>query len=211
MIEYRTIRTAASHEIVIKKSRFICNISQAFTKEEAEDFICKISKQHYKATHNCVAYQIGNHNEEQKAIDNGEPSGTAGIPMLEVLKQNDLKNVVCVVTRYFGGVKLGTGGLVRAYSHSVSEAVKSIGIIERCLRIPLSLQVDYTLSGKVDYWIANSSYSLTNTNYLEKVTYTLDIPPKELDQVKLDLTNLTNAHVTFTIGQEHYVDLAVSI
>lgn len=110
MIEYRTIRTAASHEIVIKKSRFICNISQAFTKKEAEDFISKISKQHYKATHNCVAYQIGNHNEEQKAIDNGEPSGTAGIPMLEVLKQNDLKNVVCVVTRYFGGIKLGTGG-----------------------------------------------------------------------------------------------------
>src|SRR5690606_36119864 len=114
--KYYTVKQAGSHEIIIQKSRFIGYVERVNTENEANEFIQKIKKQHYNATHNCSAYIIGDHDQIQKANDDGEPSGTAGIPMLEVLKRLNLKNTAVVVTRYFGGIKLGAGGLIRAYS-----------------------------------------------------------------------------------------------
>ena len=211
MIEYRTIKSAGEHEIEIKKSRFICRIQRAYTKEEADAFVEEVRKEHYKATHNCVAYQIGERNEIQRALDDGEPSGTAGVPMLEVLKNMDLKNVACVVTRYFGGTKLGAGGLVRAYSGAVSEAVHQIGVVERRLQTQVDVTIDYSLNGSMAYWVENSPYSLLDTTYLEKVTYHLGVPSQEVDKVQEELTNLTAAQASFQIGEEVYVDIPVPV
>lgn len=210
MIEYRTIRTTGTHEIVIKKSRFICNIAHVESETEAEAFITKIKKEHYKATHNCVAYQIGDKNEIQRALDNGEPSGTAGIPMLEALKHMALQNVVAVVTRYFGGIKLGAGGLIRAYSNAVSEAVHAIGVVERQLQRPMHITVDYALSGQMENWVANQPYALLDTHYLEQVTYILGVPTNDVDTLKATLIDFTNAQVTFHVEAERYVDVPVS-
>lgn len=125
MIErYRTIKENGQSEIEIKKSRFICSLKRIESEEEAKNFIQEIKKEHWKANHNCSAFVIGEKNEIQRSSDDGEPSGTAGVPMLEVLKKNQLINVAAVVTRYFGGTKLGTGGLIRAYTHAVSSIVR---------------------------------------------------------------------------------------
>ncbi|MER2141095.1 MAG: YigZ family protein, partial [Priestia megaterium] len=131
--QYYTVKQEGSHEITIQKSRFICHMKRVTTEEEAQQFIQDIKKQHWNATHNCSAYLIGERDQFQKANDDGEPSGTAGVPMLEVLKKRGLKDTVVVVTRYFGGIKLGAGGLVRAYGKSVSEALNELGTVKRTL------------------------------------------------------------------------------
>ena len=123
---YKTISQEGQEEIIIKGSRFICSLKRVTDEEEAKAFIQGVKKEHWKATHNCSAYLIGDTNHIQRAHDDGEPSGTAGVPMLEVLKKNDLRYVAAVVTRYFGGTKLGAGGLIRAYGKSVSSALRSI-------------------------------------------------------------------------------------
>ena len=128
--KYRTIKEDNQHEVEIKKSRFICFLKRIETEEEAKAFIQQIKKEHWKANHNCSAFVLGDHHEIQRSSDDGEPSGTAGVPMLEVLKKNDLINVCAVVTRYFGGTKLGAGGLIRAYSGSVAQAIVHTGIVE---------------------------------------------------------------------------------
>ncbi|RPA65467.1 YigZ family protein [Aerococcus agrisoli] len=211
MIEYRTVvAQGGTHEIDVKGSRFICNAKRVFSEAEAIEFIEAIRKEHYKATHNCVAFQIGDNNEIQRALDDGEPSGTAGVPMLEVLKQRDLKNIVVVVTRYFGGTKLGSGGLIRAYSSAVSEGLDTIGQVERKLQTQLAIEVAYTLSGKVEHWIEESTYQLLDTSYLADVTFHLGIPTNELDKVQNSLINLTSGQVKFEIGDEIYVDLPIN-
>lgn len=211
MIEYRTVvAQGGTHEIDVKGSRFICNAKRVFSEAEAIEFIETIRKEHYKATHNCVAFQIGDNNEIQRALDDGEPSGTAGVPMLEVLKQRDLKNIVVVVTRYFGGTKLGSGGLIRAYSSAVSEGLDAIGQVERKLQTQLAIEVAYTLSGKVEHWIEESTYQLLDTSYLADVTFYLGIPTNELDKVQNSLINLTSGQVKFEIGDEIYVDLPIN-
>lgn len=121
--DYKTVKGYGEKEIVISKSRFIAYVDRAETEEEAINFINKIKKMHYNATHNCSCYMIGEHNQIQKANDDGEPSGTAGVPMLEVLKKQGLQDTVVVVTRYFGGIKLGAGGLVRAYGKATTEGI----------------------------------------------------------------------------------------
>ena len=125
-----TIAEPIRQEITIEKSRFICSLAKVATEEEAQEFIKKIKKEYWDATHNCSAYVIGENSKAERSSDDGEPSGIAGLPMLEVLRKNSLYNVAAVVTRYFGGVKLGAGGLVRAYTGSVAEAVEAAGRAE---------------------------------------------------------------------------------
>src|SRR5690625_4457046 len=125
MIEnYYTVKKEGSVQMTIQKSRFIGYVKRVETEEDAQDFIQEIKKKHHDATHNCSAYIIGEHDQIQKANDDGEPSGTAGIPMLEVLKKQKLKDTAVVVTRYFGGIKLGAGGLIRAYGNTTSETIR---------------------------------------------------------------------------------------
>ena len=146
---YRTIREDGQSEQEIKKSRFICSLKRVTSEEEAKAFILALKKEHWKANHNCSAFVIGENNEIQRSSDDGEPSGTAGVPMLDVLKKNELINVVAVVTRYFGGTKLGAGGLIRAYASTVAAALKEIGIVEGTLNQTLYLTIDYPQLGKL--------------------------------------------------------------
>src|SRR5690625_617238 len=123
LTKYYTVKKSGSTQLMIQKSRFIGYIKRVETEEAAQEFINSIKKKHYDATHNCSAYIIGEHDQIQKANDDGEPSGTAGVPMLEVLKKQNLKDTAVIVTRYFGGIKLGAGGLIRAYGSTTSEAI----------------------------------------------------------------------------------------
>lgn len=145
---YITVKQDDFSEIEIKKSRFICSVKRVTSEEEAKAFIAAIKKEHWKANHNCSAFVIGEKNDIQRSSDDGEPSGTAGVPMLEVLKKKELINVVAVVTRYFGGIKLGTGGLIRAYSHALSHTLDEIGLVIGKLQQELLITIAYPLLGK---------------------------------------------------------------
>ena len=142
-MEFRTIKEDGQVQEEIKKSRFICHAKRVYSEGEARDFITAIKKEHYKATHNCSAFIIGERSEIKRTSDDGEPSGTAGVPMLGVLENHNLTNVCVVVTRYFGGIKLGAGGLIRAYAGSVALAVKEIGIIEIKEQAGIAIQMSY--------------------------------------------------------------------
>jgi uncharacterized YigZ family protein len=207
--DYLTVKETGQHEIIIDKSRFIAHISRATTEEEAINFIQKIKKEHNSATHNCSAYLIGETDNIQKANDDGEPSGTAGVPMLEVLKKRELKDTVAVVTRYFGGIKLGAGGLIRAYGKSVSEGLNHIGVVQRQLHQVIHITVDYTLLGKMENELRNSVYPIKEMNYMEKVEIQMYVPIKEADSFKDWITDLTNAQSEIVFGEKEYLEYAV--
>ena len=187
-----TIKQDGEYEVVIQKSKFIAHFKRVETEEEAQAFIQSIKKEHWNATHNCSAYIIGERNEHQKANDDGEPSGTAGIPMLEVLRKRHLKDTVVVVTRYFGGIKLGGGGLIRAYGGTVSEGLDAIGIVERLPMQQLTLTVDYTWIGKVENELRQSSYLLDDIIYADLVTFHMSVPVAETEEALAWLTDMTN-------------------
>lgn len=176
--QYLTIKEDGVHEIEIKKSRFICSLKRVTTEEKAKIFITQLKKEHWKANHNCSAFIIGSKSEIQRSNDDGEPSGTAGIPMLEVLKKNNVVNVVAIVTRYFGGTKLGTGGLIRAYGQSVSQALTKIGLVQIKQQQELVLTIDYTNLGKAQNFIENSEFYLNDILYEERVKLLclIDVP-----------------------------------
>lgn len=190
--DYRTVKGAGETEIVIKKSRFIARVTRAETEQEALDFIAEVKKAHHSATHNCSAYLIGEHDEVQKANDDGEPSGTAGFPMLDVLKKQGLKDTAVVVTRYFGGIKLGGGGLIRAYGSAVSEVLKSTGTVERRLHLLMKATVDYTWLGKVENEVRLSPYPLDHMDYADEVSLFIYVPLAEEDKFRDMMADLTN-------------------
>lgn len=206
LANYLTVKNEGQHEIVIEKSRFIAHVARATTEEEAQDFIQRIKKEHNSATHNCSAYLIGETDNIQKANDDGEPSGTAGVPMLEVLKKRQLKDTVAVVTRYFGGIKLGAGGLIRAYGKSVSEGLNNIGVVERQLQQIVHITVDYTLLGKMENELRNSVYPIKEMNYMEKVEIQMYVPIKEKETFKEWIIDLSNAQSEIVFGEEEYLE-----
>lgn len=203
---YKTVAAYGENEIVIERSRFIAYVDRAETEEKAIQFIATIKKKHRDASHNCSAYLIGEHDEFQKANDDGEPSGTAGIPMLEILKKLALKDTIVVITRYFGGVKLGSGGLIRAYGQSAKEGVLAVGIIERILHREVIVTVDYTWHGKIENEMNLRGYSISDTTFMEKVTMTLLAQNGEEDQLVNIITNLTSGQATIELGEVLYVD-----
>ncbi|WP_240374377.1 YigZ family protein [Bacillus piscicola] len=203
---YYTVKPYGSGEIVINKSRFICHVKRVTTEKEAQAFIQSIKKDHWNATHNCSAYMIGEKDEVQKANDDGEPSGTAGIPMLEVLKKRTLKDTCVVVTRYFGGIKLGAGGLIRAYSSAVTEGLRATGIVERCRMAVMAAKVDYTWIGKLENELRTSSYLLKNIIYEEDVTFFVYVPVSETAVFTEWITNLTNGQLDLTTSEDTYLE-----
>ncbi|MGY3715242.1 YigZ family protein [Sutcliffiella cohnii] len=207
---YYTVKEYGEHEISIQKSRFIAYINRATTVEEAETFIQDIKKKHWNATHNCSAYLIGENDQFQKANDDGEPSGTAGVPMLEVLKKKGLKDTVVVVTRYFGGIKLGAGGLVRAYGKAVSEGLTSIGIVERKLMRIMHTTIDYTLLGKVENELRQSPYKLKEINYRENVEVVVFVEENHVNQFIEWMVELTNGKSVNSQGKLTYSEILVS-
>lgn len=175
MDRYLMVAQDGEHEIVIDKSRFICHVKRVYNDEDAMNFIKEIKKIHWNATHNCSAYVVGDFSEAQKANDDGEPSGTAGVPMLEVLRKQKIRNCVVVVTRYFGGIKLGAGGLIRAYGKSVSEAIKELGVIERKTMKTMFINADYNLLGTIQNRLENSDYILNEVHYTDVVSVEVSI------------------------------------
>ena len=153
MLEYKTIEDTAHTEWEINKSRFLTYVKHVETELQAQEFITSIKKKHFDARHNCSAYIIGERSEIQKSSDDGEPSGTAGIPMLEVLKKNELSDLVVVVTRYFGGIKLGAGGLIRAYGKSVTLGLETAQIVKKTIFNRYLLELDYDLIGSIENYL----------------------------------------------------------
>lgn len=203
---YLTVKQTGSYEINIQKSRFIAHIKRAETEEEAIAFIDQIKKEHWNATHNCSAYLIGENDQIQKANDDGEPSGTAGVPMLEVLKKRKLKDTVVVVTRYFGGIKLGAGGLIRAYGKSTSEGLNHVGIVERKLMTTVSIKVDYGWLGKLENELRSSVYALQDILYADAVEFIVYVEEAQVEQFHAWMINLTNAQCEIENGEQLYVE-----
>lgn len=204
---YYTIAQNGIHEIEIKKSRFICSLFRVTSEEEAREKIQEVKKEHWKATHNCSAYLIGAHHEIQRSSDDGEPSGTAGIPMLEVLKKQDLHDTLAIVTRYFGGTKLGAGGLIRAYSQSVSEALQAVGIVERKRQQEIFLTIDYPQLGKVEHFIETSPYTIQNIQYTDKVILTILADQPLIESCQNDLIQLLSGQVQIKLGAFSYHEI----
>nr|WP_269810640.1 YigZ family protein [Kineosporia rhizophila] len=172
------------HELVIKKSRFIAQVAPARTTEEAEAVIAAVRRQYWDARHHCVALVIGTHADQQRSSDGGEPSGTAGVPMLEVLRRRELTDLVAVVARYFGGVKLGAGGLVRAYSSAVSEALDAARTVRRTPAVRIAVEVPHTDAGRLQSvlreWADHHEAQIEDVSYASSATLTLLVPPAHL-------------------------------
>ncbi|MEY8626754.1 YigZ family protein [Staphylococcus equorum] len=177
-----TVKQEHTIENIISKSRFIAHIKPVESEDAAKAFIDAVKSEHREATHNCSAYTIGDQMNIQKANDDGEPSGTAGVPMLDILKKLEIHNAAVVVTRYFGGIKLGGGGLIRAYSGAERDVIYDIGRVAMRPAIPTTVTIAYDLTGKFEYELASTPYLLRETNYTDKVSYHIDVVKTDYDQ-----------------------------
>lgn len=193
--EYVTILEPGTGEIIEKKSRFIGYVCHVETEEEANAFVMEIKKKHYDARHNCYAYSIGEEQEVLRFSDDGEPGGTAGKPILEVITGECLKNVCVVVTRYFGGTLLGTGGLVRAYTDAAKECIAATDIVCKRMVVPLSIVTNYTDLGKIQYILGNAGIDIKDSNYGENVTLQVEIFVDDVDHIEKELIEATAARV----------------
>ena len=209
MQAYRTIAEKGTAAYEIQKSKFYAYTAPAETEEQAREFVAAIKKKHFDARHNCSAWVLGADSSQQKSNDDGEPGGTAGNPILEAIKQHGLTNVVVVVTRYFGAIKLGAGGLIRAYSHTASlglEATPCLEVKPFCL---MEAEMDYSLLGTVENWIRNEELRTGETAYLDKVTVRLLVEPADCEAISTELTNLTAAQCKITIHKPEYMSLPI--
>ncbi|MGF7049823.1 putative YigZ family protein [Paenibacillus sp. DS2015] len=205
MIEsYNTVRQAGAKEIVIKKSRFIGHVMPVENEMEAIAFIEDIKKKHWNATHNCSAYMIGERDEIQKQSDDGEPSGTAGKPILEVIRNQGLKNVAIVVTRYFGGIMLGAGGLIRAYTDGAVAASEAGERIKRVLHQQVLVEVDYTWLGKVENELRNHEIRVGETFFTDKVTIVCLPRNSEAEAFKAWIVDMTQGQSLISEGEQLY-------
>ncbi|MBS4200413.1 YigZ family protein [Bacillus sp. FJAT-49732] len=204
---YFTVKKQGEHEIIIQKSRFIAHIQRVETEEAAQQFIQEIKKKHWNANHNCSAYLIGEHNQIQKANDDGEPSGTAGVPILEVLKKRDLKDTVVVVTRYFGGIKLGAGGLIRAYGKSTTEGLNAVGVVERKLMTVVHIEADYSWLGKLENELRSSVYQLKEIHYSDLIEIEVYVEDSEVETFTEWIIDMTNGQATILQGEKLYLEV----
>lgn len=205
--QYRTVLEESNDEIEIKKSRFIGYAKPVESEEEALEFIEKIKKKHRDATHNVPAYVVGENNKVQRCNDDGEPSGTAGVPILEVLKKENLRNVVVVVTRYFGGVKLGVGGLVRAYTKGAKAGIEAAKIIEKVRLYAVKYKIDYSLLGKLDYEIEKNDILLVEKSYTDVVELILLSREDEIDDLNQKIAEWTQGQFDYEVLEEDYYNI----
>lgn len=201
---YRTVEQFGQDEIIIEKSTFIGYAKPVADEDEALAFIQEIKKKHRDATHNVPAYVLGENNDIQRCNDDGEPSGTAGVPMLEVLKKEDVRNVAVVVTRYFGGIKLGTGGLVRAYTKGAKIALEAAGIITRVLYQVVILTIDYTMLGAVQNQLRQKQYDVKDTVYDDMVHLHVWVEQDDVDHFREQVVEWTNARAVIEDGEIGY-------
>lgn len=204
---FRTINERAEAEIVEKKSRFIANVSPISSEEEATNFIAEIKKQHYNARHNCFAYVIGGDIPIVRFSDDKEPNGTAGKPILDVLLGEKIENAIIVVTRYFGGTLLGTGGLVRAYGKSAKEGILAGKIVQMDVYTKVFISVDYSLIGKIQYEVSNNGHIIIDTEYTDLVKFSLYIKSELVDEFIKNIVNITNNVANINKENEYFLKL----
>ena len=210
-MEFRTIKEDGQVQEEIKKSRFICHAKRVYSEEEARDFITAIKKEHYKATHNCSAFIIGERSEIKRTSDDGEPSGTAGVPMLGVLENHNLTNVCVVVTRYFGGIKLGAGGLIRAYAGSVALAVKEIGIVEIKEQAGIQIQMSYAQYQEYGNFLKEHNLMELETNFTDQVETIIFVDKEDKEDIKSSLIEFFNGKVTLTDQGLREVEVPINL
>lgn len=199
--ESLTIKSNGTHEIEIKKSRFICTMARIENEDQAKNIIAKVSKDNAKANHNCFAYMLGDDDHIQRESDNGEPSGTAGVPILEVLKMNQLHNVLAVVTRYFSGIKLGAGGLIRAYSNATSTTIDSLGIVKLVNKQEIKLTIEYNQFDKLKYFLEQASIPIEATNYTDKIEVVIAVSKQDFEPLITQITNLLSDQFSYKKGE----------
>ncbi len=202
--QYKTVYKGGEGEITEKKSRFIATVVPVHTEEEALQFIEAMKKKYWNATHNCFAYVIGEHDELQRCSDDGEPGGTAGKPMLDVLTGEEIHNAAIVVTRYFGGTLLGTGGLVRAYSSAAKQGLASSVIITKIPGVKLRLATDYAGLGKIQYIFGQRGIKILDSIYTDKVEIAALVPLDVLEAVKAEIREGTNGQAGMEEGEQCY-------
>jgi uncharacterized YigZ family protein len=206
-----TIAAPVDRELVVKKSRFLAHLAPVADVAEADVVVAAVRKEHWDARHHCVALVVGTHADRQRSTDDGEPSGTAGVPMLEVLRHRDVTDVVAVVTRYFGGVLLGAGGLVRAYSSAVSDALDAARVVRRAVRTQVTVEAPHAdagrLHGVLADWATAHDGVLEGVAYEAQARFTLLVAPDRLDRFDADLAAATSGALGATRGEDRVVDL----
>lgn len=205
--QYRTVARAGEHETEINRSRFICALAPAATEQDAQDFVARVRREHPTATHNCFAYVIGADASVQKASDDGEPGGTAGVPMLQMLTRREMRYVVAVVTRYYGGVKLGAGGLIRAYGGAVGEALDAIGTLTRQRFRIATLTVGHQRAGRLENELRATGRTVREVRYAEAVSIEIGLPDAEVEDFRRWLADATAGEAELELGDEAYGDV----
>lgn len=202
---FNTIKETSSAEIVEKKSKFIANIFYVESIEDVENKLKEIRKKYYDAKHNCFAFRLDKDNISRFS-DDGEPSGTAGAPMLNILSSQNLRNVVVIVTRYFGGILLGTGGLVRAYTGAVQEALKNVEIIEKYLGLEVNLEVNYPNLEKLKYYLKQNEIKILSSEYLENIKVLVEMSEEKLNILLQNKDDLNFNLINIEKVKEKYID-----
>lgn len=205
---FKTINQNVSSEIIEKKSKFIANVYYVETVEEAEDKLKEVKKQYFDARHNCYAFSIYTKDGIiNRFSDDGEPSGTAGAPMLNILNSKGLTNILVVVTRYFGGILLGTGGLVRAYTGALQEALNKIVEIEKDIGLETKIEVSYSDFEKFKYYLKQNEIKLLNSEYSENIVSIIEITEEKLQKIKINRNELNFKILNINILKEKYIEI----
>lgn len=204
MKNYKTVAgdEIFSAEYEVKKSVFIAHVKNVETEESAREFLQLIRKKHFDATHNCSAWILGETGNLQKSNDDGEPGGTAGNPILETIKKNELTNTAVVVTRYFGGIKLGAGGLIRAYSHTAASGITAARIIQMTTFQKISLTLEYNFLATVENFLRKKNIRVENSDYADVVTLNILILPAQVENFLTELTDLTAANFLHELNEK---------
>ncbi|MFE4463515.1 IMPACT family protein [Oerskovia sp. NPDC056781] len=206
-----TIARPVEHELVVKRSRFLTLLHPVESVAEAESVIARVRKEHWDARHHCTALVVGTHADQQRSSDDGEPSGTAGIPMLEVLRHRHVTDLVAVVTRYFGGVLLGAGGLVRAYSNAVSETLDLAPVLRRAIMVEVTVDVPHAEAGRIGNilheWCQTHGAVLEGADYAAVATFRLLVPPGHLAELDADVASASSGAISPALGDSRVVDV----
>ncbi|KUH39497.1 MULTISPECIES: YigZ family protein [Streptomyces] len=202
--QYRTVAREGVHETEINRSRFLCALAPAATEREAQEFVARVRREHPTATHNCFAYVIGADAAVQRASDDGEPGGTAGAPMLQMLLRRDVRYAVAVVTRYYGGVKLGAGGLIRAYGGVVGEALDELGTVTRRRYRLATVTVDHQRAGKLQNDLRAAGRAVRDVRYADAVRIEVGLPDADVDAFRGWLADATAGTAVLELGGEAY-------
>ena len=205
----RTIKQPGIRELQIRRSRFICALARVTTEREAQAFIAERRRACRDATHNCTAYVIGEHAEISRNSDDGEPAGTAGLPMLEVLTRRELTGTAAVVSRHFGGIKLGAGGLIRAYGQAVAETIDAVGVVERRPVVAVTVVIDHGRAGRLHRDLHASPYRPAETRYGRQVEIDVSVPEAELDAFDSWVAAASGGRASARRGARGHIDVDV--